>query len=90
MTRIPESPATSTELDRGLAELRRDLLSFDSPQISTVRNYNFNTTPPGWSVINTNLQTGPWTRGTPVDSRGPRATSPRATHTSEPKGRPRT
>lgn len=41
MTRIPESPATSTELDRGLAELRRDLLSFDSPQISTVRNYNF-------------------------------------------------
>jgi len=39
--------------------------------INTVRSYNMNTTPPGWTVINTSLATGPWTRGTPVDPRGP-------------------
>ncbi|MCR9246033.1 MAG: hypothetical protein NXI31_13460 [bacterium] len=38
---------------------------------NTIRTYNFNTTPPGWNVINTSLQTGAWTRATPFDSRGP-------------------
>jgi hypothetical protein len=41
--------------------------------LTTLRNYNFNTNPPGWSVVNTNLQTGAWVRGTPVDPRGPSA-----------------
>ena len=36
-----------------------------------VRNHNFNTAPAGWSVANTALSTGAWTRGAPVDSRGP-------------------
>ena len=39
--------------------------------LTTVRSYNFNTTPPGWIVTNTNLATGPWQRGTPVDPRDP-------------------
>jgi len=39
----------------------------------TLRYYNFNTTPPAWIVTNTNLSTGPWERGTPVDPRGPAA-----------------
>ena len=39
----------------------------------TVRNYNMNTTPAGWGVTNTNLATGAWVRGTPIDSRGPAA-----------------
>ncbi|MFK7740734.1 MAG: serine protease [Planctomycetota bacterium] len=39
--------------------------------LTTLRNYNFNTTPPGWSVVNTALATGAWTRGTPNDPRGP-------------------
>ena len=37
----------------------------------TVRNFNFNTAPAGWGVANTSLATGPWTRGTPNDTRGP-------------------
>ncbi|MCB9884245.1 MAG: hypothetical protein H6838_02070 [Planctomycetes bacterium] len=41
--------------------------------LATIRSYNFNTTPAGWSVINTALTTGAWTRGVPVDSRGPAA-----------------
>ena len=41
--------------------------------VTTVRNYNFNTTPPGWFVTNTNLSTGAWVRATPLDSRGPSA-----------------
>jgi len=41
--------------------------------LATVRNYNFNTTPAGWSVTNTALTTGAWVRGAPVDPRGPTA-----------------
>jgi V8-like Glu-specific endopeptidase len=41
--------------------------------LSVIRNYNFNTNPAGWSVVNTALATGPWERGTPADSRGPSA-----------------
>ncbi|MEO6596120.1 MAG: hypothetical protein ABIP94_15330 [Planctomycetota bacterium] len=39
--------------------------------LTTLRNYNFNTAPPGWTVINTALTTGAWVRGTPIDPRGP-------------------
>ena len=39
--------------------------------LTTIRNYNFNTNPPGWSVVNTALSTGAWVRATPQDSRGP-------------------
>ncbi|MCR9246032.1 MAG: hypothetical protein NXI31_13455 [bacterium] len=38
---------------------------------TSIRNYDFNTTPPGWSVINTNPLNGAWVRATPADSRGP-------------------
>ncbi|MCA8951248.1 MAG: hypothetical protein KDE27_17205 [Planctomycetes bacterium] len=38
-----------------------------------IRNYDFNTAPPGWSVINTSLSTGAWTRATPLDPQGPTA-----------------
>lgn len=41
--------------------------------LTVVRDYDFNTNPPGWSVVNTALATGAWVRGTPVDSRGPSA-----------------
>jgi hypothetical protein len=41
--------------------------------LTTIRNYNFNTNPPGWSVVNTALSTGAWVRATPQDSRGPSA-----------------
>ncbi len=41
--------------------------------VATLRNYNFNTAPPGWSVINTALATGAWVRGAPIDPRGPAA-----------------
>ena len=40
---------------------------------TTIRAYDFNTAPPGWSVVNTALSTGAWTRGVPVDPRGPAA-----------------
>lgn len=39
--------------------------------ITSLRNYDFNTAPPGWAVVNTSLATGAWVRGTPIDSRGP-------------------
>jgi V8-like Glu-specific endopeptidase len=39
--------------------------------ITSLRNYDFNTAPPGWTVVNTSLATGAWVRGTPIDSRGP-------------------
>lgn len=39
--------------------------------LQVLRNYNFNTNPPGWAVSNTALATGPWERGVPTDSRGP-------------------
>jgi len=39
--------------------------------LTTIRNYNFNTNPPGWTVVNTALATGAWIRATPQDSRGP-------------------
>ncbi|MCK5944650.1 MAG: hypothetical protein KAI24_21865 [Planctomycetes bacterium] len=42
-------------------------------QLQTIRNYNFNTNPPGWTVVNTALATGAWVRATPLDSRGPSA-----------------
>lgn len=41
--------------------------------IATLRNYNFNTTPAGWSVVNTAVTSGAWVRGAPIDSRGPAA-----------------
>jgi V8-like Glu-specific endopeptidase len=41
--------------------------------LTTLRNYNFNTTPAGWTVTNTAVTTGAWARGTPVDTRGPQA-----------------
>jgi V8-like Glu-specific endopeptidase len=41
--------------------------------LTVVRNFNFNTAPAGWSVANTSLATGAWSRGTPVDPRGPSA-----------------
>lgn len=41
--------------------------------LTSIRNYNFNTTPAGWTVINTALTTGAWARGAPIDSRGPAA-----------------
>ncbi len=41
--------------------------------LTTIRNYNFNTSPPGWTVANTALATGAWVRATPLDSRGPSA-----------------
>ncbi|MEC7726530.1 MAG: choice-of-anchor J domain-containing protein [Planctomycetota bacterium] len=40
-------------------------------QLITVRNYDFNTQPAGWSVVNTALTTGAWVRGNPIDPRGP-------------------
>ncbi len=40
---------------------------------TVLRNHDFNTTPPNWTVVNTAVTTGAWTRGTPVDSRGPQA-----------------
>lgn len=41
--------------------------------LTVVRNFNFNTAPAGWGVANTSLATGAWSRGTPVDPRGPSA-----------------
>jgi len=41
--------------------------------LTTIRDYNFNSNPPGWSVVNTALATGAWVRTTPQDSRGPSA-----------------
>ncbi len=40
---------------------------------TTLRNYNFNTAPPGWSVVNTAITAGAWVRGAPVDTQGPAA-----------------
>lgn len=39
--------------------------------LNVLRNFNFNTNPAGWSVVNTALATGAWERGVPVDPRGP-------------------
>ncbi|MCC7395526.1 MAG: hypothetical protein IT455_00505 [Planctomycetes bacterium] len=41
--------------------------------LTTFRNYDFETAPPGWSVVNGGLTAGAWVRGTPADSRGPAA-----------------
>jgi V8-like Glu-specific endopeptidase len=41
--------------------------------LATIRTYNFNTSPPGWTVVNTNVVAGGWTRGTLQDPRGPYA-----------------
>lgn len=38
---------------------------------TVLRDYDFETTPPGWSVANTALTAGAWTRGLPVDPQGP-------------------
>ncbi len=38
---------------------------------ATVRNYDFNTAPPGWTVADTNVTGGSWERGTPNDNGGP-------------------
>lgn len=40
---------------------------------TSLRNYDFNTAPAGWNVVNTALTAGAWVRGTPVDSQGPSA-----------------
>ena len=40
-------------------------------QANTIRDYDFQTNPPGWSVVNTSLATGAWVRAVPFDSRGP-------------------
>lgn len=40
-------------------------------QLTVLRNFDMNTAPAGWSVVNTALATGPWERGVPVDPRGP-------------------
>lgn len=64
-----------------------DLVTYTSPKdapaqtynrvsadsLTLVRDYDFNTNPPGWSVANTALTTGAWVRATPLDSRGPAA-----------------
>ena len=34
--------------------------------ITIVRDFDFNSAPPGWGVTNTNLSTGAWVRGTPA------------------------
>jgi V8-like Glu-specific endopeptidase len=39
--------------------------------VSTIRDYNFSTTPAGWSVANTAVTAGGWVRGAPVDPQGP-------------------
>lgn len=39
--------------------------------LTVLRAYDFDTSPPGWAVVNTSLAAGPWQRGTPIDSRGP-------------------
>ena len=39
--------------------------------LTTIRAFDFNTAPAGWTVVNTNLQAGAWQRGVPIDSRGP-------------------
>ncbi|MGC6488515.1 MAG: trypsin-like serine peptidase [Planctomycetota bacterium] len=57
----PENAPTSTHSAPAAAAL------------TTIRNYNFNSNPPGWSVVNTALATGAWVRATPQDSRGPSA-----------------
>lgn len=41
--------------------------------LATLRDFDFETAPAGWSVINVSLATGAWVRGVPVDSRGPSA-----------------
>lgn len=41
--------------------------------VNTLRNYTFNSAPPGWSVVNTSLTSGAWVRAVPTDSRGPSA-----------------
>ena len=41
--------------------------------LTTIRQHDFNTTPPNWNVVNTALTSGAWVRGTPIDSRGPQA-----------------
>jgi len=48
--------------------------TYDRPSadsLTVLRNFDFNTAPAGWSVVNTALATGPWQRGVPVDPRGP-------------------
>jgi len=39
--------------------------------LTTIRSYNFSTAPPGWTVSNTNLIAGSWTRGPLNDPVGP-------------------
>jgi hypothetical protein len=39
--------------------------------MTTIRSYNFNTAPPGWTVTNTNVTAGGWTRGPLNDPVGP-------------------
>ncbi|HEB53799.1 MAG TPA: hypothetical protein ENI87_11155 [bacterium] len=41
--------------------------------VTVVRNYDFNTSPPGWTVANTGLSGGAWMRATPSDPQGPSA-----------------
>ena len=55
----PENAPTSTHSAPAAAAL------------TTIRDDNFNTNPPGWTVVNTALATGAWVRATPQDSRGP-------------------
>ena len=83
---LPAS-ACGTDLTFFISAQGTDLITYTSPtnapasvysrrsavSLTVVRNYNFNTNPAGWAVANTALATGAWTRGTPVDSRGPAA-----------------
>jgi len=81
---VPATPCGST-VSLYFSAQGTDLVTYTAPQnapgttytrlsaesLSVVRNFNFNTSPPGWTVVNTSLATGPWERGVPVDSRGP-------------------
>ncbi len=39
--------------------------------LATIRSHDFNTAPPNWTVSDTNVTAGSWTRGTPADPFGP-------------------
>jgi len=41
--------------------------------VTTLRSYNFNTAPAGWTVANTAVTAGAWVRGAPIDTNGPLA-----------------
>ena len=81
---VPPTPCGST-VSLYFSAQGTDLVTYTAPEnapgttynrlsadaLNVLRNYDFNTNPAGWSVVNTSLATGPWQRGVPVDSRGP-------------------